>query len=86
MGPLNKRYTRILIKPYILADKLNYIKYMSNLIEQVQKNPSEELNQPELSKYYIISKMLIPSIKRAAEQNTKIINSCNELFDGLGNI
>jgi hypothetical protein len=86
MGPLNKRYTRILIKPYILADKLNYIKYMSNLIDQVQKNPSGELNQPELSKYYIISHILTPSIKRAMEQNTKIINSCNDLFDGLGNM
>ncbi len=86
MGPFNKPYGRALMKPYILADKLYYIKYMSNLIEQVRKNPSGEIKQTELSKYYIISRILTPSIKRAAEHNTKIVNSCNELFDGLGNI
>jgi len=86
MGPLNKPYGRVLMKPYILADKLYYIKYMSNVIEQVQANPSGEINQPELSKYYIISKLITPSIKRAAEQNTKIVNICNELFDGLENM
>jgi len=86
MGPLNKPYVRVLMKPYILADKLYYIKYMSNLIKQVQTNPSGEINQPELSKYYLISRIITPSIKRATEQNTKIVNICNELFDGLGNI
>ncbi|MEQ8168466.1 MAG: hypothetical protein ABRQ38_06190 [Candidatus Eremiobacterota bacterium] len=86
LGPLSKRYSRIIVKPYILADKLYYIKYMSNLIDQVQKNPSGEINQPELSKYYIFSKILTPSIKRAAEQNTKIVNKCNELSGGLWNL
>jgi len=74
---------RFPIRPYMLADKLYYIRYMSNIIDKVQENPSGELNQEEISKYYIFSQLIIPGVSKASKNNQVLLADCDRILGGL---
>jgi len=73
-------------KPYILADELSYVKYMNKLVENLKKNPDQQIICPEISKYYILSNFFIPNISKAHGRQIEVITDCSNLINEINNI
>jgi len=72
-----------LLKPYFLSEELYYIRYMNELIDEIQKDPSADFVQKEPSKYHIYSSRCIPNFGKAFEENRNTLLDCNELLGNL---
>jgi hypothetical protein len=79
------KYTLAIVKPYVLANELNYLRSMNKLIDDVKANPEGELKRSEPKKFYIISYMIIPNMQKAQEHNVKFMKDIDELIRGFNN-
>ncbi|MEQ8225747.1 MAG: hypothetical protein ABRQ37_25770, partial [Candidatus Eremiobacterota bacterium] len=77
------KYTIAIAKPYLLASKLNYIRTMNKLIDNVKSNPEGKLNSVNPGKFYIISYVIVPNTQKAQERNVALMKDIDELIRGF---
>ena len=72
-------------KPYVLADELYYLKYMNKMIGNVKKENSSHFKQDKISKYYMLSNMLIPDFNKVVERKSSVIEKSRNVIERLKN-
>lgn len=73
------RYSRFILRPYMLADELYYIKYTSRILDKIQNFPKEEVKQEAVSDHYIFSSLVVFNMEKAFLRHQEVLNNCRKL-------
>lgn len=73
----------MITKPYIMADKIYYFKYMSRYIDKLKKSGIIEPFDEKISTHYIFASMIIFNFSKICDKYNDLIKENNRLIDEL---